>query len=89
MQPGEKVIVAGNASRIGVLGNETDGSAHRLRVLVHFLDGEEEFVLKSSLEQVVAEREGSHGLMHRGHYGRVIDLRRAASLKRVPSTRAR
>ena len=83
MQPGEKVIVAGNASRIGVLGNETDGSAHRLRVLVHFLDGEEEFVLKSSLEQVVAEREGSHGLMHRGHYGRVIDLRRAVTHNRL------
>ena len=56
MQPGDKVRLKANPGRVGILGNETDGPPHRLRVLVTFTDGEEQFVLKNSLERSTGHR---------------------------------
>lgn len=75
MQPGDKVRLIANPSQIGILGNETDGPPHRLRVLVTFLDGDEQFVLKGSLEKVEHRPPGPYAEVARGRYGRVEDLR--------------
>jgi len=52
MQPGDKVRLIANPGRVGVLGSETDGPPHRLRLLVNFLDGEEQFFPAGALEKV-------------------------------------
>jgi superfamily II DNA or RNA helicase len=75
MQPGDKVRLIANPSQIGIMGNETDGPPHRLRVLVTFLDGDEQFVLKGSLEKVEHRPPGPYAEILRGRYGRVEDLR--------------
>ena len=72
LQPGDKVRLIDNPGRIGVLGHETDGADRRLRVLVNFLDGDEEFVLKAALEKVEKEVSGPFELMRRGELG-VVD----------------
>src|SRR5690606_24442751 len=58
-----------------VVGNETSGSAARLRVLVYFLDGDQEFVLASSLEKMPNRVSGPYELLRDGRYGRAHDLR--------------
>ncbi|HMN14169.1 MAG TPA: DEAD/DEAH box helicase, partial [Bellilinea sp.] len=75
IQPGDKVRLIANPSRVGILGNETDGPPSRLRVLVTFLDGDEDFVLKGSLEKVPTSASGPYSEISRGRYGRVEDLR--------------
>lgn len=75
MQPGDKVRLIANPGQVGILGNETDGPPHRLRMLVTFLDGEEQFVLKGSLEKVETRPPGPYAEIARGRYGRVEDLR--------------
>ena len=52
MQPGDKVRLIANPGRVGILSSETDGPAHRQRILVHFLDGDEQFLLAGSLEKL-------------------------------------
>ena len=83
MNPGDKVRLIANPGRVGVVGNETDGPAHRLRLLVNFLDGDEQFVLKGSLEKVEKEQAGPYQLMASGRYGRVSDLRGAITYYRL------
>lgn len=83
MQPGDKVRLIANPNRIGILGNETDGPAHRLRVLVTFLDGDEQFHLKTSLEKVDRESSGPFAMVSSGRYGRVADLRGAITYYRL------
>lgn len=83
MQPGDKVRLKANPGRVGVLGNETDGPAHRLRVLVNFLDGDEQFVLAGSLEKVEKAASGPYELMVAGRYGRSSDLRGAITFYRL------
>jgi hypothetical protein len=83
MQPGDKVRLIANPGRIGILGNETDGPPQRLRVLVNFLDGEEQFVLKGALEKVDREASGPYAMMAAGRYGRVGDLRGAITFYRL------
>lgn len=75
MQSGDKVRLIANPGRVGILGNETDGPSHRLRLLVNFLDGDEQFVLAGALEKVEQEAQGPYDLMARGQYGRAADLR--------------
>lgn len=75
MQAGDKVRLIANPGRIGILGNETDGPPGRERVLVTFLDGEEDFVLRGALEPVGPRSEGPYQLMQQGRYGRAKDLR--------------
>ena len=75
MQPGDKVRLIANPGQVGIMGNETDGPPHRLRVLVTFLDGDEQFVLKGSLEKVEHRPPGPYAEISRGRYGRVDDLR--------------
>lgn len=83
MQAGDKVRLKANPGRVGILGNETDGPPHRLRLLVTFLDGDEEFVLKGSLEKVEKECVGPYAMIERGRYGRVKDLRGAVTFYRL------
>lgn len=83
MQPGDKVRIRANPGRIGILGNETDGPEARRRVLVNFLDGDEQFVLEASLEKVEKETPGPYAMISRGRYGRVGDLRGAVTYYRL------
>lgn len=83
MQPGDKVRLISNPGRIGILGNETDGPQHRLRLLVNFLDGDEQFVLAGSLEKIEKEAGGPYELMAAGRYGRASDLRGAITYYRL------
>jgi superfamily II DNA or RNA helicase len=83
MQPGEKVRLKANPGRIGIVGNDIDGPPSRKRVLVNFLDGEEQYVLEASLEKVEKETLGPYALIARGRYGRVNDLRGAVTYYRL------
>ena len=83
MQPGDKVRLIANPARVGILGHETDGPEHRLRVLVNFLDGDEQFILEGSLEKVEKVSTGPYGLVASGRYGRVADLRSAVTYHRL------
>lgn len=83
MQSGDKVRLIANPGRVGILGNETDGPPHRLRLLVNFLDGDEQFVLAGALEKVERESLGPYDLMARGRYGRAADLRGAITYYRL------
>ncbi len=83
MQPGDKVRLIANPGRVGILGSETDGPPHRLRLLVNFLDGDEQFVLAGALEKVEKEALGPYDLMLRGRYGRASDLRGAITYYRL------
>lgn len=75
MIAGDKVRLIANPSKIGILGNDTDGPEHRLKILVHFLDGDEQFVLKGSLELVENKPLGPFAMIQSGRYGHVSDLR--------------
>jgi len=83
MQPGDKVRLIANPGRVGILSSETDGPAHRQRVLVHFRDGDEQFVLAGSLEKVEKAAAGPYQLMAAGQYGRASDLRGAITFYRL------
>lgn len=83
MTPGDRVRVISNPSRVGILGNETDGPPHRQRVLVHFLDGEEQFLFAGSLERVEKESLRPYDLTANGRFGRAADLRGAITYYRL------
>jgi len=83
MKPGDKVRKKANPSRVGVLTDETSGSAARLRFLVVFPDTEE-FVLADSLEVVSGKSsQDSFDLIAQGRFGRVPDLRGAITFYRL------
>ena len=83
MQPGEKVRLIANPARIGIIGNETDGPPHRLRVLVNFFDGDEQFVLIGSLEKLERGPQGPYELIRNNRFGRAVDLRGAITHYRL------
>jgi len=77
MNPGDKVRVRDNPSRVGTLsGDPPIGEGRRRRLVVDFPDGTEP-VLEASLERVERETRDAFLLMQRGQYGRVTDLRGA------------
>ena len=83
MNPGDKVRVVDNPSRVGTLSSEpAAGAGIRRRLLVNFSDGEE-FVLAASLEKVPRETRDPYELMSRGDYGRTLDLRGAITYYRL------
>ena len=83
MNPGDKVRVADNPSRVGTLSSEPAlGAGIRRRVLVTFSDSEE-YVLEASLEKVLRETRDPFELMCRGDYGRTLDLRGAITFYRL------
>ncbi len=75
ISPGDKVRIKANPGRVGIATNEFDGPEHRLKVLVTFHDGEEDFVLVKSLEKVQRTVQGPFDMVKSGRYGRVEDLR--------------
>ena len=83
MDPGDRVRLKANPGKIGILGNETDGPPHRRRLLVLFLNGDEEFILEASLEKVEREIPGPFAMISRGRFGRAIDLRGAITYYRL------
>jgi len=83
MQPGDRVRIKINPSRIGVLTSDPPiGEGARKRLVVHFPDGVER-VLASSLEKVVAESQDAFELMQQGRYGGVSHLRGAITQARL------
>ena len=83
MQPGDKVRFKANPGRIGILGNDTDGPPSRKRILVNFLDGDEQYVLEAALEKVEKEALGPYAMIAKGRYGHVNDLRGAVTYYRL------
>jgi hypothetical protein len=83
IQPGDRVRLIANPSRAGILGSETDGPPTRLRVLVIFADGDEQFILRSSLEKVERITPGPYAMIAGGKYGRTRDLRGAVTAFRL------
>ncbi|WP_338648202.1 SNF2-related protein [Pseudomonas sp. ML2-2023-3] len=83
LNPGDKVRLKANPARLGILGNETDGPAHRQRVLVSFLDGSEDFVLPSTLEKVENKPLRPYECIERGRFSGEDDLRAAITFHRL------
>lgn len=83
MQPGDKVRLIANPTRVGILGNEFDGPPHRRRVLVTYLDGREDFVLPSTLEKVEARRASPYDCILNGKFSDGDDLRAAITFHRL------
>lgn len=83
MKPGDKVRLRANPSRVGILTDEYDGPPNRRRILVCFLDGDEDFILEGSLEKVGKDALRPYGLIEQGRYGNVNDLRGAITYYRL------
>lgn len=83
MQPGDRVRLITNPSRVGVLTNDAPiGEGRREKRRVLFPDGEET-VLLGSLERVLLEVRDPSLLMQRGQYAGVKDLRGAITFHRL------
>ncbi|MBK6717045.1 MAG: DEAD/DEAH box helicase [Burkholderiales bacterium] len=83
MNPGDRVRLIDNPSRIGVLTSDPPrGEGRRRRLVVDFPDGTEP-ILASSLERVEAETSDPYLLMQRGQYGGASHLRGAITLARL------
>lgn len=83
MNPGDKVRLISSPSRVGRLTVETDGPAHRLRYLVDFGGGDEEFYPLGSLEKVGLEAPRPFQSIKDGRYEGVYDLRGAITFYRL------
>ena len=83
MNPGDRVRLIDNPSRIGVLTSDPPtGEGRRRRLVVAFPDGIEP-ILATSLERVLGETNDPYLLMQRGHYGGASHLRGAITLARL------
>lgn len=83
MNPGDRVRLIDNPSRIGRLTSDPPtGEGRRRRLIVEFPDGIEP-ILASSLERVEAETTDPYLLMKRGQYGGASHLRGAITLARL------
>lgn len=83
MNPGDRVCLIDNPSRVGVLSSDPPvGEGRRVRVVVHFPDGQATILL-SSLHKVEAETRDPYLLMQRGDYGGVLHLRGAMTFYRL------
>lgn len=83
MQPGDRVRIKSNPSRVGILTNEPPiGQGTRVRLVVQFNDGVEQ-LLASALEKVVFETRDPTVLMQRGLYSGASHLRGAITQARL------
>ena len=83
MEPGDRVRLIDNPSRIGRLTSDPPtGEGSRRRLIVEFPDGIE-LLLAGSLERVEAETTNPDLLMARGHYGGASHLRGAITVARL------
>jgi len=83
MNPGDRVRIIDNPSRVGTLSSAPpSGEGRRKRLTVVFQDGEE-MVLASALERVESETTDPYQLLKRGHYGGASNLRGAITLARL------
>ncbi len=83
MNPGDKVRLKVNPSRVGRMTDEYDGPPRRRKVLVDFGNGDEDFILFSSLEKVEADALRPYSLIEQGRYGKANDLRGAITYYRL------
>lgn len=83
MNPGDRVRLIDNPSRVGVLTSDPPtGEGRRRRLVVAFPDGVEP-VLAGALERVETEITDPYLLMQRGDYGGAAHLRGAITLARL------
>lgn len=83
MQPGDRVRIKSNPSRVGVLTSDPPiGQGPRTRLVVMFPDGVEQ-QLASALEKVVSETKDPFLLMQRGSYAGASHLRGAITQARL------
>jgi SNF2 family DNA or RNA helicase len=83
MQPGDRVRLKDNPSRVGFLTSDPSiGEGRRHRLVVSFTDGTES-VLASTLEKVEGEVTDPFLLMQRGSYGGAAHLRGAITYYRL------
>ncbi|MFN4265767.1 MAG: SNF2-related protein [Aquabacterium sp.] len=83
LQPGDRVCLKDNPSRVGRLTSDAPiGVGRRQKLVVSFSDGEEA-VLVGALEKVQTESKDPLTLMQRGSYGGVHDLRGAITYYRL------
>lgn len=83
LKPGDRVRLISSPERIGIMGNEFEGSARRRRVLVTFLDGSEQYCLLGALEKVTGGSEGPYELIRKGRFGKASHLRGAITHYRL------
>ena len=83
MQAGDKVRLIANPARVGILGNQADGPAHRRRVLITYLDGMEDFVLPSTLEKVENTPMRPYDCIKQGRFSDEEDLRTTITFHRL------
>lgn len=83
MQPGDKVRLIASPSRVGRLTAEQDGPPHRLRYLVDFGAGAEEFHPLGSLESLKLVAPRPYQSIKDGRYEGVYDLRGAITFYRL------
>jgi SNF2 family DNA or RNA helicase len=83
LNPGDRVRLRDNPSRVGVLTSDPPtGDGRRMRLTVRFDDGEESH-LASALERVLSETRDPYLLMNRGEYGGVSHLRGSITQARL------
>lgn len=83
MNPGDRVRLIDNPSRVGVMTSDPPtGEGRRRRLVVAFPDGVEP-ILANSLERVEAETSDPYVLMQRGQFGGASHLRGAITLARL------
>lgn len=83
LNPGDKVRLIASPERVGIMGNEFEGSARRRRVLVTFLDGSEQFCLLGALEKVPSGPQSPYEMMRSGRFGSARHLRGAVTYYRL------
>ena len=83
IKPGIRVRLKSNPSRIGISTQEIDGSGRRLRILVSFFDGTEEFVLLSALEPIEKQILKPYEIFVEGRFGTSDNLRRSVTYHRL------
>ncbi|KAA0873523.1 helicase [Nitrincola tapanii] len=83
MNPGDKVRLIASPERIGIMGNEFEGSERRRRVLVTFLDGSEQFCLLGALEKMPSGPQSPYEMLLNGRFGGARHLRCAVTYYRL------
>ena len=81
--PGDKVRLIASPERVGIMGNEYEGSERRRRVLVTFLDGSEKFCLMGALEKIPNGPQSPYEMIIKGRFGGVRHLRGAITYYRL------
>ena len=83
MNPGEKVRLKSDPSRVGVVGQEFQIRAGTKRIQVFFNDGTDQFLQEQALELLTQNNSNPYALFRDGRYAKVGDLRGALTFFRL------